>query len=139
MYLNMSTAGRNPEPNHPPHGEGGAAAGPRVHGILQGWLLLFIAEGENWGYQLVRQLTEELPADMVPDRAVIYRLLRALEREGAVTSTLQSGSGGPARKIYSLTDEGRARLGAWYRTAESRIDVLRRFLDRISQIGGASG
>lgn len=114
------------------YGGSGASAGPRVHGILRGWLLLFIAERENYGYQLVRQLGEELPEDMVPDRAVIYRLLRTLEREGSVTSTLQSGSGGPARKVYSLTPEGRSRLHAWHETAHSRIAVLRRFLDRLS-------
>jgi DNA-binding PadR family transcriptional regulator len=114
--------------------ESGASAGPRVHGILRGWLLLFIAERENYGYQLVRQLSEALPEDMVPDRAVIYRLLRTLEREGAITSTLQSGGGGPARKVYSLTSEGRSRLEAWYETAQSRIGVLRRFLERCREL-----
>ena len=121
-----------------PHGESGASAGPRTHGILRGWLLLFIAERENYGYRLVRQLTDELPQDMVPDRAVIYRLLRTLEREGAVTSTLQYGSGGPARKVYSLTPEGRSRLDTWYETAQSRIAVLGRFMDRCSKLGDVS-
>ena len=106
--------------------------GPRVHGILQGWILLFLAERENYGYRLVRQVAEELPKDMIPDPAVIYRMLRTLEREGAVASTLQAGSGGPARKVYRITDAGRARLEAWRDTASSRMEVLRRFIARVS-------
>lgn len=110
--------------------------GPRVHGILQGWLLLLLAEDDNHGYRLVQQLAEELPDDMMPDRGVIYRMLRRLEHEGYVVSTLQSGSGGPARKMYSLTAAGRSRLDAWHRTAQTRRSVLERFLERVSRVIG---
>ena len=102
---------------------------------MQGWLLLFLAEGENHGYELVRQLSSELPEDMVPDPGVVYRMLRRLEQEGAVDSTLRSGGGGPARKVYSLTDAGRSRLRVWQGTARERIAVLHRFLSRLSEAG----
>lgn len=107
---------------------------PRVHGLLQGWLLLFLAERENHGYELVRQLSSELPTEMVPDPGVVYRMLRRLEQEGAVASRLQSGEGGPARKVYSLTAAGRSRLAAWQETARERMAVIKRFLHRISKV-----
>lgn len=106
---------------------------PRIHGLLQGWLLLFLAEGENHGYELVRQLSSELPEDMVPDIGVVYRMLRRLEQEGAIGSTLQPGGGGPARKVYSLTAAGRSRLEEWRSKARDHIVVLERFLTRFSE------
>jgi len=115
-------------------GDGGAFPESRVHGVLYGWLLLFLGERANHGYDLVRQLSQELPADMVPDPGVVYRMLRKLELAGSVHSTLQSGAGGPARKVYSLTPEGREALSEWRTVAQTRIDVLQRFLDRYSRL-----
>jgi len=106
---------------------------PRIHGLLQGWLLLLLAERENHGYELMRQLSSELPEDMVPDTGVVYRMLRKLEQEGAVGSTLRPGSGGPARKVYFLTAAGRLRLKEWQGTAMERIVVIERFLSRLSE------
>ena len=105
---------------------------PRIHGFLQAWLLLFLAERENHGYDLVRQLSSELPDDMVPDPGVVYRLLRRLEADGAVASTLRSGGGGPARKVYTLTDAGRSCLKEWQGKAKERKNVLARFLSRLA-------
>lgn len=109
---------------------------PRVHGLLQAWLLLFLAEREDHGYELVRRIAGELPEEMLPAPAVIYRMLRRLESEGAVQSTLQSGGGGPARKVYALTEHGRTRLREWRGTAERRIALLRNFLGRVTRITG---
>ena len=134
----MNGAEEHGDKNERTHREGETfhGPGPRVHGILQGWLLLLLAEEDNHGYRLVQQLVEELPDDMTPDRGVIYRMLRTLEHEGYVVSTLQTGSGGPARKMYSLTPSGRSRLDAWHRTAQTRRSVLERFLQRVSRVVG---
>lgn len=105
---------------------------PKLHGLLQAWLLLFLGEQESHGYDLVRQLAAELPTDMLPDPAVIYRILRRLEREGAVASNLRPGVGGPARKVYTLTGSGKTRLEGWRRTAEERAALLTRFIDRLA-------
>lgn len=115
-------------------GDGGCFHGsePKVHGLLQAWLLLFLAEGENHGYELVRQLSSELPHDLIPDPGVVYRMLRRLERDGAVSSTLRPGGGGPARKVYTLNAAGRSCLREWQGKAKERMNVLVRFLDRLS-------
>jgi len=47
------------------------------------------------------------------DSGVIYRHLRKLEQEEMVTSTLKEGGGGPARKVYSITESGRDCLLTW--------------------------
>ncbi|NBC30573.1 MAG: PadR family transcriptional regulator [Spirochaetes bacterium] len=124
--------------NDPERKESGDLPGsePRIHGFLQAWLLLLLAEQENHGYELVRHLSEELPEEMVPDPGVIYRILRRLEQEGAVASTLRSGGGGPARKVYTLTEVGESRLKGWSSTAQERIGLLARFLKRLSRVTG---
>jgi len=109
---------------------------PRIHGLLQAWLLLLLAEQENHGYELVRHLSEELPEEIIPDSGVIYRMLRRLEREGAVASTLRSGGGGPARKVYTITADGESRLKGWRSTAQERIALLTRFLERLGSFTG---
>lgn len=115
-------------------GEGSPGPEPRVHGLLQAWLLLLLAEREDHGYALVKRLVGEMPEELIPDPGVVYRILRKLEGEGAVDSTLRTGGGGPARKVYTVTAAGKSRLLAWRRTAEERADLLRRFLGRLSTV-----
>jgi len=51
-----------------------------------------------------------------------------MEQEGLVTSDLESG-GGPARKVYSITEEGRACLEQWLSKLRQFHSTLGRFLD----------
>lgn len=44
--------------------------------------------------------------------STIYKALGDLEREGAVAVEVEGSEKGPARKAYTLTDEGRARMVA---------------------------
>ncbi len=120
--------------------QGGYSQGsePRIHALLQAWLLLLLAERDNHGYELVRQLSDELPEEMVPDPGVVYRTLRRLEQDGALSSTLRSGAGGPARKVYALTPAGRSHLEEWRNTAKERMALLERFLHRLSEVTGVS-
>jgi len=77
--------------------------------LLTAWLLLFLARGSGYGYGLGQQLREEaLDAEMT----VAYRVLRALERDGHVSSRWIQSSVGPRRRLYSLTAAGRRWLDA---------------------------
>lgn len=78
----------------------------RVHGLIQAMLLLSVGESPSHGYELFKRLSEELPEGLVPDVAVLYRILRKFEKEGFVAARLTPGEGGPARKVYSLTPSG---------------------------------
>jgi PadR family transcriptional regulator len=59
----------------------------------------------------------------LPDPGVLYRHLRKLERAGLVTSTLEPG-GGPARRVYTITQDGTACLGDWVKGLEQLKDQL---------------
>ncbi|NPV26074.1 MAG: PadR family transcriptional regulator [Firmicutes bacterium] len=101
---------------------------PRIEGFIVPCLLLILKEQSIHGYELIEKL-ETLPfLDVVPDPGVVYRHLRRLEEEGMVESRLEPGSGGPARKVYSLTPEGEGFLKVWESAIRKRKTSLEGFL-----------
>jgi DNA-binding PadR family transcriptional regulator len=73
------------------------------------------------GYELLEQLPQRV------DAGNLYRVLRALEEAGAVTSEWSADLPGPAKRTYELTDAGRRLLDRWaeaLRTARGEIDVF---------------
>ena len=75
------------------------------HGRLRLYLLRLLDESPRHGYQLIRLLEDRFEGRYVPSAGTIYPRLRRLEAEGLVTHSQSSG-----RKVYRLTDAGRAEL-----------------------------
>jgi len=61
------------------------------------------------------------------EMSTLYRTLRHLERDGLLSSTWEPGPAGPARRMYSLTDAGRAWLDNWAQALQGYRDLLDRF------------
>ncbi len=57
---------------------------------------------ERYGYELVHEISQRFEIS----EGSIYPLLRRLLTEGYVTTYLQESGEGPARKYYSLTEQG---------------------------------
>ncbi len=80
-------------------------------GTLEFCVLLMIAQGECYGYELISRL-EKQPI-LSAKESTIYPLLRRLLREGLLSSVWrESAEGLPPRKYYTITDQGRAYLEA---------------------------
>jgi len=79
-----------------------ASATPLVLGIL--------AEGESYGYAILRRVTEVSGGRMEWTDGMLYPLLHRLERLGYVDATWQTAQSGRQRKHYRLTPAGRATL-----------------------------
>ena len=94
--------------------------------------MLLLRERPAHGYDLLEQLPE-LTGERV-DMGNLYRFLRLLEAEGLVRSEWDDEAPGPSKRIYELTDEGRALLDHWagaLRDAQERIDgFLTRYGER---------
>jgi DNA-binding PadR family transcriptional regulator len=75
------------------------------HGRLRLFLLLLLAERPNHGYELIRLLEDRFLGLYTPSAGTIYPRLAALEEEGLVEHDEIEG-----RKVYRLTDAGRAEL-----------------------------
>ena len=92
-------------------------------------LLLLLREAPAHGYELLERLPELLPEERI-DMGNLYRVLRALEDDGVVRSEWDAGAPGPAKRIYELTDEGRALLDGWAGALRSAQDNVAAFLAR---------
>jgi len=101
----------------------------RLGGFVTPCLLLLLKDSPAHGYELIEKLSNQPFINAVPDPAVIYRHLRRLEEEGMVKSRIEQGSGGPARKIYSLTPEGESYLRGWASVIRSTKKSLESFLE----------
>jgi len=91
---------------------------------LRPCLLLLLAEGTSHGYELLEQVGS-LGMDSV-DPGGLYRCLRAMDEEGLVTSSWEPSTSGPARRTYTLTDEGRE----WLHAVAGSLAVMARSLSQ---------
>jgi PadR family transcriptional regulator, regulatory protein PadR len=100
----------------------------RVERFGEPALLLLLSDGPTHGYELLERLPPLIGEERV-DVGNVYRALRALEEEGLVTSEWQAGLPGPAKRTYTLTDEGGAVLQQWLDSLAGLRDGLTAFLD----------
>jgi DNA-binding PadR family transcriptional regulator len=76
-----------------------------AHGRLRLYLLKLLDEAPRHGYEVIRLLEERFQGLYAPSAGTVYPRLAKLETEGLVTHTTEGG-----RKVYSITDAGRAEL-----------------------------
>jgi poly-beta-hydroxybutyrate-responsive repressor len=74
-------------------------------------VLLLVRQWSSYGYELMERLATFGFALMNP--GTFYRILRQMEKDGMVSSAWDTSSGGPARRVYSITDAGEAYLRVW--------------------------
>ena len=100
----------------------------RVERLGEPALLLLLARGPTHGYELLERLPALIGEERV-DVGNVYRALRGLEDEGLVVSEWSADLPGPAKRTYTLTDDGRSVLGAWRASLEELRSSLTTFLD----------
>lgn len=98
--------------------------------------LLAIAEaGELSGYDIAQRLRRlPLSGEGGQDTAGIYRTLRRMERFNLVTSAWDTEGGGPARRLYSLTNLGDRCLQLWTLTLHQHAEAIAGFLQEYEHL-----
>ncbi|MFB8086449.1 helix-turn-helix transcriptional regulator [Streptomyces sp. NPDC055992] len=76
-----------------------------AHGRLRLYLLKLLDEAPRHGYEVIRLLEERFQGLYAPSAGTVYPRLAKLEAEGLVTHATEGG-----RKVYSITEAGRAEL-----------------------------
>ncbi len=74
-------------------------------------ILVMLREWNSYGYELMERMAAFGFEAMNP--GTLYRTLRQMEKDGTVKSTWETSRGGPARRMYSITDAGEAYLDFW--------------------------
>lgn len=94
-----------------PGGPRGRGRGPRgrgrgraARGDVRAGVLALLAEAPMHGYQIMRELAERSNGAWRPSPGSVYPTLQQLEDEGLVVAEKE----GRGRRLFSLTDEGRA-------------------------------
>ncbi len=91
-----------------------AGTGGKIEVRPRNWLvpviLLTLRESASYGYELMERTAGFGFEAMNP--GTLYRTLRNMERDGLCESEWETSKGGPARRVYSITDAGEAYLAS---------------------------
>jgi PadR family transcriptional regulator PadR len=88
-------------------------------------LLLSLRGWDLHGYKLIQELTQFGFSSI--DQGNVYRTLRKLEKENMIRSEWDISTGGPAKRIYSLTEAGEAYLETCSDSLTQYQSILNRF------------
>jgi DNA-binding PadR family transcriptional regulator len=109
------------------HGLGGGdmlrAGRMLATGDLRLIALALIAEQPRHGYEIIKVLEEKTSGWYSPSPGIVYPTLTFLEEAGYVTAQTEG-----AKKLYTITDEGRAYL-------DQNRDFVDAVLERLEKIG----
>ncbi len=81
----------------------GREAAPK--GLLHLAILSLLREKELHGGSIHQSLKEKF--GVKPAKSIVYIMLRRMERVGLVVSEWDTSEGGPAKRVYRITQEGR--------------------------------
>jgi PadR family transcriptional regulator, regulatory protein PadR len=84
----------------------------RAYRFLEPCLLIQLSRGRSHGYELLAGSQECGFEGGATDSSVLYRLLRDMDENGLVSSTWDTDGPGRPRRVYDITEDGRARLTA---------------------------
>lgn len=91
-------------------------------------ILAVLSGGPHHGYAIAREIERRSREALSVGEGALYPALRALEREELVQSEWQTQPSGPARRVYTLTDAGHAKLASslksWSRFSQAVNAVL---------------
>jgi PadR family transcriptional regulator, regulatory protein PadR len=73
-------------------------------------VLAILAEGESYGYAILKQVRELSGGELTWTDGMLYPLLHRLLRLGYVTTEWRTPPRGRRRRYYAITDDGRAAL-----------------------------
>ena len=105
------------------------AAEQTIEARPRNWLtpvtLVLLREESSYGYELMERL-EEFGFEQIR-AGTLYRSLRRTDKEGLSKSEWDTSEGGPARRMYSITEAGESYLAAWAQACEQYQNVMDSF------------
>lgn len=87
--------------------------------VLLGFLSYFPATG----YELKQSMDNSTQYFWNAKQSQVYRTLKQLESEGLLCSHVEAQDERPDRRVYQITDAGRADFNAWLQEPETEVPV----------------
>jgi PadR family transcriptional regulator PadR len=101
-------------------------AEPEIEARPRNWItpvaLVLLREESSYGHELMERL-EEFGFEQI-SAGTLYRTLRRMEQEGLCESEWETSEGGPARRMYSITERGEEYLAAWAEACKQYQNVM---------------
>jgi PadR family transcriptional regulator PadR len=94
-------------------------------GVLELCVLELVSRKDFYGYELVQDISRDIDIS----EGALYPILRRLSKEGIFETYLEESDGGPPRKYYRITPEGKDRADAVRREWEDFLERVGRILD----------
>ena len=88
-------------------------------------VLAILAEGENYGYAILKRVAELSGGHLQWTDGMLYPVLHRLERQRLVAAKWGTADSGRRRKYYRITKDGQAQLAAQRRQWQVVDDTLR--------------
>ncbi|HYK84909.1 MAG TPA: poly-beta-hydroxybutyrate-responsive repressor [Ktedonobacteraceae bacterium] len=102
---------------------------PMTEAWSKNWMvpvvLLMLREWSSYGYELMEKMAKFGLNTM--NAGTFYRTLRQMEKDGMVSSSWDTSEGGPARRVYSITEAGENYLKFWADSLEQYQSMMNRF------------
>jgi len=96
-------------------------------GLMELCILNIMADGENYGYEIVQRLREI--EELAVTESTVYPILSRLTKDGLLKVRVAPSPQGPPRRYFSLTVIGRHRLremNDYWDELSSSLDMLRK-------------
>ena len=92
-------------------------------------LLAILAQSSEpmYGYKMAKEMSGDDDFQLIKQGA-LYPVLKSLERNGLLSSTVEPSVSGPPRRYYRITEEGRNALVRWRKIWEEAGEVVNRIL-----------
>jgi poly-beta-hydroxybutyrate-responsive repressor len=84
--------------------------------------LVILREESSYGYELMERLREFGFTEITA--GTLYRTLRRMDQEGLCKSEWETPQGTPARRMYSITEDGESYLAAWAEACKQYQNVM---------------
>ena len=112
-----------------------------VAASAQPLVLAILAEGESYGYAILKRVRELSGGELEWTDGMLYPLLHRLRRLGYVTTEWRTPPEGRRRRYYAITDDGRAALSEqqrqWMTVTRALGDVWGGPGEPLMALGGA--
>lgn len=105
----------------------GDTEGELLKGNTPALILSVLAEGPRHGYAIAREIKRRSADALSLGEGSLYPALKALERDGFVEGAWEEQAVGSPRRVYALTESGRAELArrrATWRRFAAAIDTV---------------
>jgi poly-beta-hydroxybutyrate-responsive repressor len=105
---------------------------------IQPSILMGLFHRPTYGYELIQTMQRFGFMEGSAPPGMIYRHLRQLEEDGLVASEWHTEGGGPARRIYTITADGREVLALWIAHMAQQARLLNDFVAEYRQAAAGS-